>query len=75
MIYFSGPNDDTPLKPIASPLLEREGVEGNKKRAMPPEGVTAGEWVKVRFGSIDKNYSNNKDNEVVVKSVEVASYA
>lgn len=42
---------------------------------MPPDGVTAGEWVSVRFGSIDKNYSNNKDNEVIVKSVEVASYA
>jgi isopenicillin N synthase-like dioxygenase len=77
VIYFSGPDDGTLLKPVESPLLERMGgeVEGNKKRAMPPGGVTAGEWVRVRFGSIDKNYANNKDNEVVVKSVEVASYA
>jgi hypothetical protein len=29
----------------------------------------------VRFGSINANYANNKDNAVVVKSVEVASYA
>ena len=65
------------LRPVKSPLLQRMGdeVAGNKKRAMPPEGVTAGEWVRVRFGSIDKNYANNKDNEVVVKSIEVASYA
>jgi isopenicillin N synthase-like dioxygenase len=75
VIYFSGPDDSTLLKSVESPLLEREKVEGNSKRAMPPEGVTAGEWVSVRFGSIDKNYSNNKDNEVLVKSVEVASYA
>ena len=75
VIYFSGPNDDTLLKPVKSPLLEREEVEGNRNRAMPPEGVTAAEWVRIRFGSIDKNYANNKDNEVVVKSVEVKSWA
>ncbi len=77
VIYFAGPDDGTLLKPVRSPLLERMGgvVEGNKARALPPEGVTAGEWVRVRFGSIDRNYANNRDNEVVVKSVEVASYA
>lgn len=75
VIYFSGPDDKTLLKPVKSPLLEREKVEGNNNRALPPDGVTAGEWVNVRFGSIDKNYANNKDSEVVVKSVEVASYA
>lgn len=75
VIYFSGPNDDTQLEPVRSPLLEREKVEGNGSRVLPPEGVTAGEWVDVRFRSIDKNYANNKDNEVVVRSVEVASYA
>jgi isopenicillin N synthase-like dioxygenase len=75
VIYFSGLDDDTLLKPVSSLLLEREAVQGNNNRALPPAGVTAGEWVEVRFGSIDKNYANNKDNEVRVKSVEVASYA
>ena len=75
IIYFSGPDDSTLLKPVASPLLEREEVEGNNHRALPPEGVTAGEWVDIRFNSIDKNYANNKDNKVIVKSVEVTSYA
>ena len=75
VIYFSGPDDSTLLKPMQSPLLEREKVVGNNNRAMPPADVTAGEWVTVRFNSISKNYENNKDNKVVVKSVEVASYA
>ena len=75
VIYFTGPDNDTLLQPVESPLLKREKVEGNNRRAMPPPGVTAEEWVKARFGSIEKNYQNNKDNEVVVKSVEVASYA
>jgi isopenicillin N synthase-like dioxygenase len=75
VIYFAGPDDDTLLKPISSPLLEREEVKGNMNRAMPPEGVTTGEWVNVRFNSIDKNYSNNKDNEVVIRNVEVKAFA
>ena len=77
VIYFAGPDDDTLLRPVESPLLERlKGrVEGNKERAMPPDDVTAGEWVKVRFGSIGRNYENNKDNEVKVRSVEVKSWA
>ncbi len=75
VIYFSGPDDKTLLKPVSSPVLERESVTGNNSRALPPDGVTAGEWVSVRFGSIDANYANNKDNKVSVKSVEVPSYA
>ena len=77
VIYFAGPDDATLLRPVESALLERmDGeVEGDEKRAMPPEGVTAGEWVRVRFGSIDRNYASNRDNGVVVKRVEVASYA
>lgn len=78
VIYFTGPDDDTLLEPIDSPLLKREEAKnntGSAKRMMPPAGVTAGEWVRVRFGSIDANYANNKDNKVVVKSVEVTSYA
>ena len=76
VIYFTGPDNDTLLKPVDSPLLEREGgKEGKEKRMMPPDGVTAGEWVSVRFGSIDRNYANNRDNKVVVKEVEVESYA
>lgn len=78
VIYFTGPDDETVLRAVESPLLEREramGRSGDAKRMMPPDGVTAGEWVDVRFGSIGKNYENNKDNKVVVKSVEVESYA
>ncbi|KIW02548.1 uncharacterized protein PV09_06004 [Verruconis gallopava] len=75
VIYFSGPDDDTLLKPVESPVLEREMVQGNNNRALPPEGVTAAEWVRIRFGSIDLNYSNNRDNKVVVRNVEVPSYA
>lgn len=75
VIYFSGPNDDVLLEPVKSPLLQREKIEGNHNRALPPAGVTAGEWVRVRFGSIDANYANNKDNKVVVNNVEVPSYA
>ncbi|KAK3052949.1 hypothetical protein LTR09_006013 [Extremus antarcticus] len=75
VIYFSGPDDGTLLEPVESPLLAREKVEGNANRSMPPAGVTAGEWVDVRFRSIDANYANNKDNKVTLKSVEVASYA
>jgi len=75
VIYFSGPDDDTLLRPVKSPLLERVEVQGNNNRAMPPEGVTAAEWVRIRFGSIDANYANNKDNKVMVRNVEVPSYA
>lgn len=75
VIYFAGPDDDTLLEPVKSPLLEREKVEGNNNRAMPPPGVTAAEWVRIRFSSIDANYANNKDNKVRVRNVEVPSYA
>lgn len=75
VIYFSGPDDDTLLTPVKSPLLEREEVTGNNNRAMPPAGVTAAEWVRIRFGSIDANYANNKDNKVKVRNVDVPSYA
>lgn len=77
VIYFAGPDDNTQLRPVESPLLNslNGSVSGNESRAMPPDGVTAGEWVRVRFGSIDKNYANNKDNEVKVGQVSVPSYA
>ena len=76
VIYFTGPDNDTLLQPVKSPVLEREKVQGDfNNRTLPPTGVTAGEWVTVRFNSISKNYENNKDNQVVVKNVEVASYA
>lgn len=77
VIYFTGPDDQTLLQPVESPLLSGWSREAssNTSRAMPPDGVTAGEWVKVRFGSIDANYANNKDNEVKVGQVSVASYA
>jgi isopenicillin N synthase-like dioxygenase len=76
VIYFSGPDNDTLLKALDSPVSAREKVKAtNNNRAMPPDGVTAAEWVRIRFRSIDANYANNKDNKVVVKNVEVASYA
>jgi isopenicillin N synthase-like dioxygenase len=78
VIYFTGPDDNTLLKPVESPVLKRDAAEGkigSTTRMMPPDGVTAGEWVEVRFGSINANYANNKDNKVVVKDVEVTSYA
>ena len=76
VIYFTGPDNDTLLKPVDSPVLRREAAQGSfNNRALPPAGVTAGEWVNVRFNSIGRNYENNKDNNVVVKSTEVASYA
>ncbi|KAF1817083.1 2OG-Fe(II) oxygenase superfamily protein [Eremomyces bilateralis CBS 781.70] len=75
VIYFAGPDDSTLLQAVKSPLLERGQIEGDNNRALPPVGVTAGEWVRIRFGSIDANYANNKDNKVVVKNVEVPSYA
>jgi isopenicillin N synthase-like dioxygenase len=74
VIYFSGPDDDVMIEPMKSPLLEREKVQNNN-RAMPPKGVTVAEWMDIRFKSIDANYANNKDNKVVVKSVEVPSWA
>ena len=82
VIYFAGPDDGTVLRPVDSPLLRklREEVEAGmgkeeRERAMPPEGVTAGEWVKVRFASIARNYENMRDNEVRVGGGEVKSWA
>lgn len=78
VIYFTGPDDDTLLKPVASPILKifaENGKNGTAKRMMPPDDVTVGEWVEVRFQSINANYANNKDNKVMVKDVEVTSYA
>ncbi|KAF2476935.1 Clavaminate synthase-like protein [Lindgomyces ingoldianus] len=74
VIYFSGPNDNTLLRPIESPVLKRilgekprEGENvGLQGRDLPPDTTTAGEWVRVRFGSIDKNYQTNKDNAVEI---------
>lgn len=83
VIYFSGPDDSTLLKPVESPVLKR--IQGEKAREgenvglqgrdLPPDTTTAGEWVRVRFGSIDKNYQTNKDNAVSVGTREVKAYA
>ncbi len=70
-LYLSGLDDDTLLKPVQSPLFERAALQGNNNRPMPPDGVTAAEWVRIRFGSINAYYANNKDNKVVVRNVEV----
>ncbi|KAF2118019.1 hypothetical protein BDV96DRAFT_644350 [Lophiotrema nucula] len=83
VIYFSGPDDSTLLRPIESPVLKRvmgekarEGEDvGLQGRELPPDTMTAGEWVRVRFGSIDKNYQTNRDNAVEVGSRKVAAYA
>lgn len=79
VIYFSGPDDSTLLRPVESPVLHRlEGKEGEsslQRRDLPPDTTTAGEWVRVRFGSIDKNYQTNKDNAVSVGAREVKAYA
>jgi isopenicillin N synthase-like dioxygenase len=83
VIYFSGPDDSTLLTPVDSPVLKRiqgekarEGEDvGLQDRDLPPDTTTAGEWVRVRFGSIDKNYQTNKDNAVSVGTREVKAYA
>lgn len=75
VLYFAGPDHNTILNPIQSPVLEREQVEGNNDRAMPPEGVTVGQWVDARFAGLTANYASNRENKVVVKGVEVKSYA
>lgn len=83
VIYFSGPDDSTLLKPVESPVLNRirdmEAKESEyvrlQGRDLPPDTMTAGEWVRIRFGSIDKNYQTNKDNAVSIGSLEVKAYA
>ncbi|KAF2794192.1 2OG-Fe(II) oxygenase superfamily protein [Melanomma pulvis-pyrius CBS 109.77] len=74
VIYFAGPDDETLLKPVHSPLLEK-GDEEVQKRDLPPDTTTAGEWVSARFKSIDRNYQTNKDNAVEVGMRSVQAYA
>ncbi|ORY14878.1 hypothetical protein BCR34DRAFT_644607 [Clohesyomyces aquaticus] len=62
VIYFSGPDDGTLLRPVESPVLKRvldggekmgEGEDvGLQGRDLPPDTTTAGEWVRVRFASV-----------------------
>lgn len=75
IIYFSGPADETMLRPVDSPVLARSDGKDLQKRDLPPDTTTAGEWVKVRFGSIGKNYETNKDNAVRIGTKEVKAYA
>ncbi|KAF2708746.1 Clavaminate synthase-like protein [Pleomassaria siparia CBS 279.74] len=76
VIYFAGPDDETVLKAVSSPLLETRGEENVEMRDVPPFTTTAGEWVKARFQSIGKNYETaGKDNAVEVGSKNVKAYA
>jgi isopenicillin N synthase-like dioxygenase len=74
VIYFAGPDDDTLLRPVDSPLLTRGGEEV-QERDLPPDTTTAGEWVRVRFGSIGKNFETNRDNAVSVGDKSVRAFA
>lgn len=55
--YFARPNDNVELKPVPSPVLEREGTAPINVRT----GLTASEWVKARVTKL----GNGKDEEKI----------
>jgi isopenicillin N synthase-like dioxygenase len=68
VLYFVRPEDNTELKVVPSPLLQRLGLDKQ------PEGpvVTAGEWVKARVAKgVNKGA---KDDYEVVKGVKTKYY-
>jgi hypothetical protein len=71
-----GKDDDTPLKPITSPVIIREG---NRSQVPPNDAMTAGEWVQARYNIIAPNYSKRIDGKdigsTMVGNIEVKSYA
>ncbi|KAF9263932.1 gibberellin 2-oxidase [Marasmius fiardii PR-910] len=51
LLYFSRPADDTPIVPVPSPVLEREGLltEEDKKAQQHPEDAVRGyDWTRAR---------------------------
>ena len=70
-------DDDTILKPISSPVIQRVG---DKSKLPPNNAVTAGEWVQARYNNIPANYAKRKEERlksggVVLKGIEVKTYA
>jgi hypothetical protein len=91
VIYFSRPgksdsfgmleadelDDDTILKPVKSPLIDREG---DKSQLPPNNALTAGEWVQARYNHIPDNYAQkkvekDKGMKMMIQNIEVKSYA
>jgi hypothetical protein len=92
VIYFSRPgkysndnanvatdylDDDTLLRPIESPVIQREG---DKSQLPPNNALTAGEWVQARYNHIPDNYAASKAHaakreKMIIGSIEVKSYA
>ena len=65
-------DDDTVLRPIKSPLIEREG---DKSQLPPNNALTAGEWVQARYNYIPANYSRrekerDKGEKLMVQNIE-----
>jgi len=77
VIYFSRPDDDTPLQPVDSPVIRREG---NKSILPPNNALTAGEWVQARYNNIPSNYAKKREERLkvpttVIANIEVKTYA
>ncbi|KAF2087368.1 2OG-Fe(II) oxygenase superfamily protein [Saccharata proteae CBS 121410] len=71
VIYFSRPDDETPLKAVDSPVIRREG---DKSKAPPGGAITAGDWVSARYKDIYRLQQNAKEDvEVVIKEIEAGA--
>lgn len=65
------PRYDLPLKSLDSPILEREGLKGDKQAA----GIKAGDWVRARVkGNSDKAVAGGTKEKAVVGGLKVKYY-
>ncbi|KAK7065100.1 flavonol synthase [Favolaschia claudopus] len=60
LLYFVRPGDDTPIVPVRSPLLDREGLlteEDKKLQADPKTAVRGYDWTRARVENVHNKKS------------------
>jgi hypothetical protein len=65
-------DDETPLLPVKSPLVERVG---NTSKIPADSGLTAKDWVTARFKAIPKLTEERAANKTFINNIHVPTYA
>ncbi|ERS98552.1 hypothetical protein HMPREF1624_05337 [Sporothrix schenckii ATCC 58251] len=76
LLYFSRPGDDTPMKPVPSPLLERLGLLTEEDKADTGEVVSGTEYVRARVKDVHHKTVLDKraGTDFVFKGLKVANH-
>ncbi|KIH87763.1 gibberellin 2-oxidase [Sporothrix brasiliensis 5110] len=76
LLYFSRPGDDTPMKPVPSPLLERLGLLTDEDKVDTGDVVSGTEYVRARVRDVHHKTVLDKraGTDFVFKGLKVANH-